>query len=94
MICLTERMSEWIVGKPDVGYLDALASSLFKTAPDGRKVFFPLGLGRGYAIVSEHDYRRLKQQIKIYMVSLVLLLGLATPFRPHGLALPWAWSCA
>ncbi len=63
-----------------MGYFDFLTSSYFKTAPDGRKLFFPWGvLGRGYAIGSEQDYLRLHQQIKIYMiVSLVLVLGSAS----------------
>ena len=45
-----------------MGYFDALTSGYFKTAPDGRKLFFPWGvLGRGYAIDSEQDYERLRR---------------------------------
>jgi hypothetical protein len=70
----------FLMGGRDVGYFDALTSSYFKTAPDGRKLFFPWGvLGRGYTIASEEHYRRLQQQIKIYVVvSLVLVMGSAS----------------
>jgi hypothetical protein len=63
-----------------MGYFDFLTSGYFKTAHDGRKLFFPWGvLGRGYAIASEQDYLRLQQQIKIYMVvSLVLVISSAS----------------
>jgi hypothetical protein len=63
-----------------MGYLDLLTNGYFKTAHDGRKLFFPWGvLGRGYTIASEQDYLRLQQQIKVYMVvSLVLVIGSAS----------------
>jgi hypothetical protein len=59
------------------GYFNALASGYFKTAPDGRKLFFPWGaMGRGYAIPSEEHYDRLRRRIKIYqLVSLVAVVG-------------------
>jgi hypothetical protein len=60
-----------------MGYFDALASSSFKIAQDGRRLFFPYGvLGRGYVIDSEQDFKRLERQIKIFMiVSLIVLIG-------------------
>jgi hypothetical protein len=63
-----------------MSYFDFLTSGCFKTAHDGRKLFFPWGvLGRGYTIASEQDCLRLHQQIKIYMVvSLVLVIGSAS----------------
>jgi hypothetical protein len=52
-----------------MGYFDALTSSCFKTAQDGRKLFFPWGVwGRGYVVASEQDYERLRRQVKAYMV--------------------------
>jgi hypothetical protein len=59
-------------------YFDALASSSFKTAQDGRRLFFPWGpLGPGYVIGSEQDFIRLEGQIKMFlMVSLVVIIGL------------------
>jgi Ca2+/Na+ antiporter len=59
-----------------MGYFDALASGNFKTAADGSRLFFPWGiLGRGYAVASQEDYQRMRQQIKIYyIVSLVLII--------------------
>jgi hypothetical protein len=60
-----------------MGYFDALASSSFKIAQDGRRLFFPYGvLGRGYVIGSEQDFKRLEREIKIVtIVSLIVLIG-------------------
>jgi hypothetical protein len=60
-----------------MGHFDALASSSFKTAAHGRRLFFPWGIwGRGYVIASEQDYQRLRQQIKTYyVVSLAVIIG-------------------
>jgi Ca2+/Na+ antiporter len=62
-----------------MGYFDALASANFKTASDGRRLFFPWGMwGRGYAIASEQDYQRMRRQFKIYyIVALVLIISSA-----------------
>ena len=55
--------------RPRTGYFDALISGYFKTARDGRKLFYPWGaMGRGYAIASDRDYERLRRRIKIYQV--------------------------
>jgi hypothetical protein len=57
-----------------LGRYDAVASSWFKAAPDGRKLFFPWGAwGRGYIVASEHDYLRLQRQFKVYTVSVDFL---------------------
>lgn len=63
-----------------MGYFDGLASGSFKTAQDGRRLFFPWGvLGRGYAIASEQDYERLRRQVKWFMiVSFALIIGLGS----------------
>jgi hypothetical protein len=60
-----------------MGYFDALSSACFKTAQDGRRLFFPWGvLGRGYVIESEQDSKRIEQEIKIFMiVTLILVIG-------------------
>jgi hypothetical protein len=58
-----------------MGYFDALTSSSFKTAPDGSQVFFPWGvMGRGYVIPSQQDYERLRQQLKTYMIVIMVLI--------------------
>ena len=68
-----------------MGYFDALTSACFKTAQDGRKLFFPCDElffpwgynGRGYVIASEQEYQRLHRQVKLYtVVSLVLNVSL------------------
>jgi hypothetical protein len=67
-------------GESNVGYFDALAAASFKTAQDGRRLFFPWGvLGRGYVIESEQDSKRLEREIKIFMiVSLIVVVGLGS----------------
>ena len=63
-----------------MGYFDALTSSVFKTASDGRKLFFPWGvMGNGYVVVSEQDYQRLRRQCKAFNivgVGLILATGI------------------
>ena len=63
-----------------MGYFDALTASYFKTAPDGRRLFYPWGIwGRGYVVASQQNYGRLRGQIKIYTIaSLVLIIPVAT----------------
>jgi len=85
-------------------YFDAAASGTFKTAQDGRPLFFPWGtLGRGYVIGTEQDFTRLKRQVKIYLIGSAAVIGILMPWLPLlkglGLALLlmapyaiWAWS--
>jgi len=64
-----------------VGYFDAVTSSCFKTAADGRKLFFPWGvMGRGYVIASERNYQRLRWQCKTYIIVGFVLLFAANLF--------------
>jgi hypothetical protein len=60
-----------------MGYFDGLTSGSFKTAQDGRRLFFPWGyLGRGYVLASEPDAERLRRQVKLYyVVTLVAIVG-------------------
>lgn len=62
---------------PRQGYLHALTSGYFKTARDGRKLFYPWGaMGRGYVIPSHEHYDGLHRRIMIYqIVSLVTIVG-------------------
>jgi hypothetical protein len=58
-----------------MAYLDSLTNGYFKTARDGRKLFLPWGMfGRCYVIASEEDYERLKLQIKVYAIAMLLLI--------------------
>jgi hypothetical protein len=67
-----------------LGYFEGLTSGSFKTAQDGRRLFFPWGvLGRGYVLASEEEYLRLRRQVKAYMVT-SLLLVIFTPNLAHG----------
>jgi hypothetical protein len=60
-----------------MGYFDALTSPYFRTARDGRRLFFPPSIpGRGYVIGSEQAFERLQRQVKRYAAgSLVLIFG-------------------
>jgi Ca2+/Na+ antiporter len=67
-----------------MGYFDGLTSGSFKTAQDGRKLFFPWGvLGSGYAIASEPDYQRLRQQVKAYMAVTLVLVIVSGMYEPY-----------
>jgi len=58
-----------------MGYFDGLTSGSFKTAQDGRRLFFPWGyLGRGYVLASDQDAERLRRQLKTYYI--VMLVGI------------------
>ena len=58
-----------------MGYFDALTGSAFKTADDGRKLFFPWGtLGRGYVLGSDEAYAQLRGHIKLYTMAALALI--------------------
>ncbi len=58
-----------------MGYFDGLTSGNFKTAQDGRKLFFPWGyLGRGYVLASEQDGERMRRQLKTYYVVMLVAI--------------------
>jgi hypothetical protein len=60
-----------------MGYFDAMVAGSFKTAQDGRKLYYPWGsYGRGYILPSEAEEQRLRRQLKTYqIVSFVLIVG-------------------
>jgi hypothetical protein len=65
-----------------MGYFDALTSSSFKTAKDGRTLFCPWGiLGRAYVIPSEDDLQRLHRGVKTFMVIALPLVWAAVAFK-------------
>ena len=86
-----------------MGYFDGITSGSFKTTEDGRRLFFPWGvLGGGYAIASEPDYRRLRGQVKTYVIvtlMVVIASGLYAPYLAPltagvvlaGFYLIWMW---
>jgi hypothetical protein len=63
-----------------LGYLDGLNSTRFKTARDGRQLFFPWGyLGHGYVMAAQSDGARLRRQLNIYhRASLVLIVAVVS----------------
>jgi hypothetical protein len=60
-----------------MGYAEARIAVYFKTAQDGKKLYFPwLYWGRGYIIPSQPDYERLRRQLGTYKsVSFVLIVA-------------------
>lgn len=76
-----------------MGYFDGLTSGNFKTAHDGRRLFFPWGyMGRGYVLDSQAGDERLRRQIKIYyLVMLVALVGISAA---HAFAISAAVAVA
>jgi hypothetical protein len=73
-----------------MGFFEVLTSSCFKSALDGRKLFFPWGvIGKGYVVTSEAAFLRLKRQYVWYMVvglGLILGVGLLSDFWVFGIA--------
>jgi hypothetical protein len=72
----SERSLIFFGGGVQMGYFDTRIGVYFKTAKDGRKLFFPwLYWGRGYIVPSEPDCERLRRQLGTYKsVSLVLVI--------------------
>jgi hypothetical protein len=62
-----------------MGYFDGLTSGYFKTAQDGRKLYFPWSYwGRGYVMPSDQAYENVRRQLKIFQaVFLVLVIASA-----------------
>lgn len=59
-----------------MGYFDGLTSGSFKTAQDGRRLFYPWGYMRGGYVVPEQDAERLRRQLKTYyIVMLAAIVG-------------------
>jgi hypothetical protein len=60
-----------------MGYSDALTFYHFRTARDGRKIYFPMSFrGRGYIVGSEQDFQHLQSQIKTgTLASFFLIIG-------------------
>ena len=79
-----------------------MTGGYFKTAQDGRKLFYPCGaMARGYAIPSQAAYERLRRRINIYqIVSLAAIVGAVAvkyylaAFIIAGLSIAfyWAWT--
>jgi hypothetical protein len=88
---------------PSMGYFDTLDSGSFKTAADGRTLFFPFGVfGRGYEVATERDCASLRWQVKAWLIGGIisavgalellgngpgLVAGAALIALYHG----WAW---
>ena len=67
-----------------MGYFDGLADVLFKTAPDGRKIFYPYGiLGKGYILPDDASYQKCKRFIKtwhLFWIPFLLIIQLLPTF--------------
>ena len=71
-----------------MGYFDALTSSYFKTAQDGRKHYFPWGIwGRGYVVPTEADYNRLQRKMKTALIIWLVVIVATASLRHYMVAL-------
>jgi hypothetical protein len=60
------------VPEDPMGIFDGMTSSNFKTAQDGRRLFFPWGyMGRGYVLASEQDGERMRRWLKTYYLAML-----------------------
>lgn len=75
-----------------MGYFDALTSASFKTAPDGRKLFYPWGfLGRGYVVPTDDEFNKLRRSYQtIWIVIFILVFATVLLFEVPLLPLA-AW---
>jgi hypothetical protein len=75
--------------------------SYFKTATDGRRLFFPWGvLGKGYVVAGDADYERIRGMRKIFLGISVILIGAAlilqrqSPIAPYSIAVGYVAAYA
>jgi hypothetical protein len=58
-----------------MSYFDAMTNPYFKSAQDGRRLFFPWGiLGHGYVVASQEDYERLRRRLGAFILIWLLLV--------------------
>jgi hypothetical protein len=80
-----------------MGSFDIVSRNLFKTAPDGRQVYFPLGIfGPGYTFRSAEDYRRLRRQVNALLLAelvAIIILGIVR-YSVASPALAYYWRFA
>jgi succinate dehydrogenase hydrophobic anchor subunit len=67
-----------------MGYFDGLTDALFKTAPDGRKIFYPHGIiSRGYILPDDATYQKVRRFIKawaIFWIPFLLIIQFSPAF--------------
>jgi hypothetical protein len=77
-----------------MGYFDGLTSGSFKTTQDGRRLFFPWGyVGRGYVLASNSDAERLRRQLKIYYIVMLVAIVATSGFHAFIAAAAVAGAC-
>lgn len=58
-----------------MSHFDAITNPYFKSAQDGRRLFFPWGvLGHGYVVSSQEEYERMRRRLGVFMTIWVLLV--------------------
>lgn len=57
-----------------MGFLDRIkVDGPFQTAKDGRMLYFPWPLGRGYIISSDAEFQRIQKKLKISLSAYIYL---------------------
>jgi hypothetical protein len=63
-----------------MGYQSGLDALYFKSVSNGQKLFFPWGYwGRGYVVASDHDFERLRRQLRASQRFCTLLAVVLLP---------------
>ena len=66
-------------------FLEAVVGNYFKTAEDGRLLYFPRGvLGRGYIVPSNDEALRLRRQLKCFWAILIVASFVIPQFIAFG----------
>jgi hypothetical protein len=71
--------------RPDMSFFDEMGKSYFKSAQDGKTLFFPWGrLGRGYVVASREEYEQMHRRLGILTTTWWVLV-VVTFFWNYGL---------
>jgi hypothetical protein len=58
-------------------FLDDLVNKAFQPDQDGRRLYYPWPLGRGYIVPSEAEFQRIRKNLKIFcVIAFLWFLGL------------------
>jgi hypothetical protein len=80
------------LGNVRMGYQSGSDAPYFKSASNGQKLFFPSGYwGRGYVLASDHDYERLRRELRrsqLFFTLLTVVLMPVAMIQQH-----WIMAC-
>jgi hypothetical protein len=65
-----------------MGFLDDSVNKAFQPDQDGRRLYYPWPLGRGYIVPSEAEFQRIRKSLKIFYVISFLWFLCLLPLIP------------